>query len=449
MLELWDHQKRLNIRARNALASNKRIIMCAPPGAGKTVMAGDMCKRAYKAGYKPLFLTDRIEIAQKTKETFEDGFGMDVQVVDADTDVIWKTDCYIGMAETIYRRCMTARFPMSRIGMIFCDEAHMKIFQKTIDLFPNTYVIGLTGTPVSKSFNMKDVYNAIVMGPKLSWLIQEGYLCPAVEFGNQEYVRLKVSSGDYTGKYQREVFTQYHFDSKGIDIWKAWASKASTLVYNIDREHNAAVAQRFKDMGISCEAVDSKTDPNVRRIIFDDYVKGKLQVVCNVDIATKGFDAPITGCIWFNRMTKSLAAFRQAGGRGARTYPGKKQFVFIDPGNNIDRMGSMNEDIDWEYLFHHPEEDVKQKSKAITRLCPHCYAFVANIFITECGVCHNKISSRGLLKLEDQMPDDLKNKPLEDMTLKEMQVFAKFKGYKPGWAWFKYNTLHRKTFNRG
>lgn len=448
MIELWDYQSRLNIKTRNALAKFRKVLMCSATGSGKTVMAGDLCKRAYKAGYKPLFLTDRIEIAKKTAKTFQEGFEMDVQLVDADTDVIWKTDCYVAMAETIYRRCLAGRFPMSKIGMIFCDEAHMKIFEKVINLFPNTFIIGLTATPVSYSFNMNKLYETIVMGPKVSHLIEQGYLCPAVEFGSSEYTRLKAGSTEFTSKYQREVFTQNNLDSKGFAIWQARARNRSTLVYNIDREHNTAVSERFKALGVSCESVDSKTPQKDRDKIFDDFSEGRLQVVCNVDIATKGFDAPITDCIIYNRITKSLSAFKQAAGRGARKREGKKDFIFIDPCNNLDRMGSFNEDIDWEYLFHHPEEDIKNKPKQPTKLCPSCYAFVTNVFISKCSVCNSEISAKTLLKLEDQLPDNLKDKPLTEMTLKEMQTYGKYKGYKPGWAWFKYNTLNRQTFNK-
>ena len=68
--------------------------MCSPTGSGKTVMAGDMFARAHAKGVKPVFLTDRIEIAQKTKETFEQ-FGLSVQLITADTKQVYKADCRI------------------------------------------------------------------------------------------------------------------------------------------------------------------------------------------------------------------------------------------------------------------------------------------------------------------------------------------------------------------
>lgn len=450
-MQLRDYQVKASLMTRKALAKHRKVILNLPTGGGKTVVAGDICHKAHSGDFKPVFLTDRIEIAEKTYETFTQEFGLNCQLVDANTDIIWKADCYIAMAETFYRRCMKGRFPMHVIKLLFCDEAHMKVFNKTIDLFPQSYIIGLTATPLSNSFNMRDVYNEIVVAGTTSNLINRGYLCRAVEFGHAEYIQMKSTSGsDYSTKEQREAFSQYGIDKKGIELWKRFCSQDATLCYNIDIEHNHLMAEKFREMGISCAEVTSKTDDEERKQIFRDYKDGKLQVVCNVDVATKGFDAPITACILFNKITKSMNTWRQATGRGGRIHAAKPDNVFriIDTGNNVDRLGSFNDDIDWEYLFNNPEFDVKKTTKPHKHLCPTCYQYIDNIHIPFCGICNTPISLKTLIKLESQMPDSLKDKDMKDMTLKELQIYGKFKGHKPGWAWFQHQANTRKSWNQ-
>lgn len=448
MIELRDYQHKASLNTRRALKDYRRVVLESPTGSGKTIIAGDICSKASKGDYKPVFLTDRIEIAERTLETFRDQFGLNTQLISSSVNTIWKADAYISMAETFYRKCLKARFPKSVVKLLFCDEAHMKVFNKIINLFPHAYVIGLTATPTSNSFNMNEVYDGIVHGESTSELIRRGYLCRAVEFGHAEYIQMKASGGktEFTTKDQREAFSQYNLDGKGIETWLRTSKDRSTLVYNIDIEHNNQVAEKFRKMGVSCAEVTSKTDDDERRRIFNDYKDGKLQVVCNVDVATKGFDAPITGCILFNKITKSINVWRQAGGRGARLYPGKEYFTIIDIGNNVDRHGSFNEDVDWSYMFHNPQLANKNTNKPCRHLCPTCYQYITNIHLSYCSVCENPISIRALVKLEDHMPEELKEKDVRDMTFKELQIFGKFKGRKPGWAWFQYQSNTRKSW---
>lgn len=448
MYELRDYQTLASLRLRQSLAKYRKTVLCSPTGSGKTVIAGDVFSRAVKKDIKPIFLTDRVEIADKTFETFTKGFGLDAQLINAKTSTIYKADCYVAMVETFYRRAITNRFPNSIIKLLFCDEAHMKVFNKVIDLFSQAYICGLTATPISNAFNMNKIYDNIVMGETVPELIRRGYLARAIDIGNSDYLRMRVTNGEFTPKDQREAFSQYNVDDKAIKLWQMHAKNRSTIVYNIDIEHNNAMAVRFRELGVSCVTVDSKTDDEDRKNYIRDYNEGKIQMLLNVGIATKGFDSPITSCILYNRVTNSINDWYQAIGRGGRINSNKDSFVCIDTGNNKDRHGSFNDHVDWEYLFHNPETDIRDKKKTPSRLCPTCYAYVDNIYVKQCGVCSSELSLRTMLKLEDQMPEELKDRDISTMTLKELQTYGKFKGYKPGWAWFQFNNKTRKPWQR-
>jgi superfamily II DNA or RNA helicase len=445
---LRDYQAELSLRTRRALSKYRKVCMTSPTGSGKTVIAADMFVKATKKGIKPVFLTDRIEIATKTKETLEE-WGLTVQLISASTGVVYKADCYVAMAETFYRRCVQGRFPKHVVKLLFCDECHMSVFNKTIELFPNAYICGLTATPISSSFNLNKVYQKIVVGESTPSLINKGYLCKSIDIGQRQWLDLKMEKGEYSILSQREAFTSNNLNTKCIELWLKHAKNRSTICYNIDIEHNQQMEAEFKKIGVSVGIVDGKTPDAERSDIFTRYNNGEIQVLLNVGIATKGFDSPITSCIIANFTTASLSKWFQVTGRGARLREGKNDFITIDIGNNIPRHGSYNDEIDWEYLFNNPEEDIKNKKPKPKKLCNVCLAYIHNIHELSCYVCDTKIVLKDLISIESQMPEHLINKSIKEMSRDELQIYQKFKGYKNGWAHFQHQINMRTKYKQG
>ena len=446
-MKLRDYQEDLSLQTRQSLLDYRKVLLCSPTGSGKTVIAADIFLRASKKGIKPVFLTDRIEIAKKTAETFRE-WGLNVQLITADTTVIYKADCYIAMVETFYRRVLSGRFPKDKIKLLFCDEAHMAVFNKVIELFPNAYICGLTATPVSSSFNMKKVYDKIIMGNDTPTLIENNYLVPSIDIGQEHILDLKYERGEFSAVSQRSQFKKYSIDEKFIELWKLHAKDRSTIVYNIDIEHNNKMGLMFNNIGVTNCVIDSKMDDKDRERLITDYNKGNIQVMLNVGVATKGFDSPITSCIGYNRSTASMSNWFQAIGRGGRLYKDKSNFITIDTGNNIIRHGSFNETVDWKYLFDNPDEDIKKQNKIPKKLCNVCFAYVRNVYLPNCVVCGSNIVIKNLISLESQMPIDISNKLPRDMTFQELLVYQKFKGFKNGWAFFQHGINNKRKWNQ-
>ena len=168
----------------------------------------------------------------------------------------------------------------------------------------------------------------------------------------------------------------------------------------------------------------------------------------NVGIAIKGIDSPITSCILANFSTASLSKWYQVVGRGGRLYDGKENFITIDVGNNIPRHGSFNDDIDWEYLFNNPEQDIKNTKPKPKKLCNVCLAYIHNIHEPFCPVCDTRINIRNLISVESQMPEEVASKSIRDMSMSELLIFQKFKGYKNGWAYFQDQMNKRNKYRQ-
>jgi len=62
------------------------------------------------------------------------------------------------------------------------------------------------------------------------------------------------------------------------------------------------------------------TDLEQRALLLREYSAGRVQVLCNADLLTEGFDAPRTGFVVYARATRSRPLFVQALGRAMRLF---------------------------------------------------------------------------------------------------------------------------------
>lgn len=449
MIHLRPYQLQGSENARRGLRSKKRVIICAPCGAGKTIIAIDLILRALKKGLRVCFLCDRDELlTQLLKDLLP--YGLSIELITADRKVIYPSQLYIGMVETFHRRASQKRIPTD-VDLFILDEAHIGNYNKILDMFSEPMFLGLTATPVGSSKNEPLIkrWKDIVIVENTENLIKEGYLVKAIEFGHHRLLSLRQERGDFSVQSQLAAFTQEGLDDLFLKSWKERAEDRQTIVYCIDVNHSIEINNKFLDLGIHSEHVDGST-PNADRIqILGRYKAGFTQVLCNVGITTKGFDSPPTSCIGALFATMSLSKWFQAVGRGGRSYRDehtiKEDFILFDMGNNILRHGSYNENVDWESIFRNEERDKNFSIKKNFLYCSVCSTIIYNRFILNCEVCGSDLKKHKPLTPEDSMPENLRNKPLDSMTLSELQQYGKIRGYRHNWAFmYKFSKFKRK-----
>lgn len=447
---LRDYQEESSLSTRRELSKSKSVILCLPTGAGKTVIAKDFVEKASSKNIISVFLADREELIEQTVQTFI-SHGVDCQAVTAKTQSIYKTNVYVCMAETFYRRLSAGWFNNINIGLIILDEAHTGLYFKIIEFLtkrnPNIFIIGLTATPISsnKNYPLSKYYKSIVTGPSIPELIERGFLCKSIDIGHNEILEIKVRNREFAPESQIEQFSIHNIDRKMIELWKKHARDRQTIVYNINIEHNDKVIKLFEELDVYVCGVTAETPKDERQEIIRKFKNGDYQILCNVGVLTKGFDSRQTSCIVVNRRTSSISLWYQMVGRGGRPFDGKDNFITIDMGNNLLYHGSYNEEIDWKFLFENDQRDKNFKIKKKPKLCPVCSAYIYNFYIKTCPVCLKEINLKNLVNLEDSMPKHLIDKKIEDMGLKDLQLYAKYKGYKHGWAWINHlNNMKRK-----
>ena len=81
--------------------------------------------------------------------------------------------------------------------------------------------------------------------------------------------------------------------------------------------------------------IDSKTPKPDREQILTDFKTKKIQVICNVEIITEGFDFPECEVVQLARPTKSLALYLQMVGRVMRPAKNKLEGIILDKPDNV------------------------------------------------------------------------------------------------------------------
>jgi hypothetical protein len=109
---------------------------------------------------------------------------------------------------------------------------------------------------------------------------------------------------------------------KIVEKWKELAADRPTIAFMPLVRSALELAKRFREAGVFTAAVYGNMSSFERRRILADYASGKIQVLVNAMVLTRGFDAPKTSCVIIGRPTKSVNLGIQMAGRGLRPVPG-------------------------------------------------------------------------------------------------------------------------------
>lgn len=113
----------------------------------------------------------------------------------------------------------------------------------------------------------------------------------------------------------------------------------SGIVFMPSVEACNALEMLCNKCGLSVGVVHSKTPAKQRDDIVEKHKTGQIKWLINMNVATRGFDAPDVDCIVCMRPTNSLRLWNQMVGRGIRLSPNKTHCNLIDLTENTKRWG--------------------------------------------------------------------------------------------------------------
>lgn len=387
-MQLRDYQEKLCTTLAQKLASGKRkIIAQLATGGGKTICFSAIASRfTTKSKKSVLILVHRKELLQQTRRTLYKAYQIDCQIIIAGMKHVPPAPVYVGMVESVSRRVDR----LKDIGLVIIDEAHIANFNKLHEHFNNAFFIGFTATPLSASKEkpLNQFYNDIVCGIDIPELISMGNLCPNQTFAARDTVDrslLKTKGGEFdTGLMGIEFSKQQHVNNT-VKIYKEKAEGTKAIVFNSTVDHSLKVCDAFIASGYNAIHFDGTTESKEREQVLQWFEQTTGAILCNVGIATTGFDEPTIETVIVNRSTMSMPLWLQMTGRGSRPTEAKKMFTIIDMGGNAVTHGDWCDSRNWEEIFKNPPKKTKE-GVAPSKNCPDCDS-ILNASATVCKFC--------------------------------------------------------------
>ncbi len=338
----------------SALKGHRRVVYRLPTGAGKTVVAGKLASSylSHHPDGHVWFLAHRRELVLQAAKTMR-AFGVQPGIIAA------------GHARRTWRRLQIASIPtlVNRIRkhqmgldgglrhepeLIIVDEGHhatAKTYRLIMEAYPEAMVLMLTATPQRMDgVGLQDIADYLHCSVPEDVLIEQDYLARPRLFVRETDIShvTAIKRGDFDLSEQASKAAGTIAET--VTAYKAHADGRRAIFFGASVKHSKMVCERLQGAGYRAAHVDAKTLPRIREQVLAKFASGEIQIVCNRDIITEGFDCPETEAVILGRKTASLGLYMQMCGRVMRPGPDKR---IIDLAGNVMHHGAPHDRREW------------------------------------------------------------------------------------------------------
>ena len=389
-MDLRPFQSDLVDRLRRVHQDHHGIVLQLPTGAGKTVLAVEVCRMIHSVHGRVAVVVHRDELVSQWLETAKK-FGLRAGVVAAK----WPRNAdpwaplQICMVQTLARRKKPLPWTPD---YLLIDEAHLgaaESYLKVIRRWPTPRRLGLTATPWRLDGGGFPWATTLMEGPSIRDLVGDGYLVPFKTYSIPmlNYKDLRVRMGEFTSASQSQQYESQPLVGGVSDNLRKYAGDRSAIVFASSVKHSRALAAEIGKW-TTAEHLDGETPTVERKAILGRLESGETMVVCNVGVCTEGLDVRRVSAISVARATLSLSLWRQMAGRALRTLEGKKDAVILDHGGCALRHGNLDYPMEWSIAARTKKEAGEAVPRA--KLCGACAA-VMPAHAAVCSVCGGEL----------------------------------------------------------
>lgn len=335
-VQLRDYQAAAFDKARDAIrAGARRILICAPTGSGKTVLASALMEMVREKGNRAAFVVDRLSLIDQSSETF-DRYGLDHGVIQGGHHR-WAPyhSLQVCSIQTLARR----RWPESQVDVF--DEAHvLHTAHKARMKGGESIVIGLTATPFTKGLGKW--FDAVINVTTTRQLIRDGWLADYRIFSCAEPDMAGVAVKS-TGEWDEKEASSKALTIVGdvVAEYLKHGEGRKFICSAVDTAHVDELARQFAAAGINVATYTYKDREEDRADTTREFRKpdSAIRGLITVTAASRGFDVPDVSCVIMARpLRKSLAEHIQLFGRGLRIAEGKADCLVLDHSGNCARF---------------------------------------------------------------------------------------------------------------
>lgn len=367
---LRDYQIENKKRVYELWQNYRSVMLQMPTGTGKTRLFVSIVKDLHnwgaknKIAVKVLLLAHRRELIDQIDENVGIKYGLAHGLIISSSIEQKRYPVQIGSVPTLNRRL--ERWADKEFDVIIVDEAHhvkAQSYKKILSEYPNAKVLGVTATPCRlNGAGFRPEFDELIVSDSVAKFIKQGYL------SDYEYYSIKCDSklqnqidnmavdidGDYLESDMMNVMDSDEIKSNIVNTYLKFAKGKKGIVYTVNKTHNYHIKSKFEEIGVKVEAVDSDTPKDEREEIVSRFRSGEIDVLCNVNLFSEGFDCPDVEFIQLSRPTKSLAMYLQQVGRGLRVVDGKDKVIILDNVGLYNVFGLPSANRKWRYHFEGP-----------------------------------------------------------------------------------------------
>jgi len=450
MLILRGYQQKGVDNIRNAyIEKHKAPLFVLPTGGGKTVVFCHIAQQTASRNKRVLILVHRVELLRQTSKALTKS-GVRHGLMNPKYTPDLKASVQVASVQTLVNRLDKIPPP----DLIVIDEGHHATagsWRKIIEYYPNARILGVTATPIrgdgkGLGVHASGVFDALVMGPQISELIDLGFLVKPIIYAPKtrpDFSSVKIIRGDYDKTQVTEIMDKPTITGDAVDHYKKLCSGVPAIVFCVSVSHAEHVAQSFRDSGYKAYSVDGTMDDSTRSRILGGLGNGTIEVVTSCDLVSEGTDIPAVGCAILLRPTQSTGLYLQQVGRALRIADGKTEAIILDHVGNVMLHGFPDDEREWS-LDGKKKRSKKQIQEAALDVhqCEKCYAFSKPIPV--CPYCGHvrEVKTREMIQVEgelermerDQLKRDRRSEVGNTRELDDLIALGKSRGYKPGWA---------------
>ena len=322
----------------------RRALIAVATGLGKTWLAAfDVLAAGKLLNRQPrvLIIAHRAEILIQAEATVRTAMQSEWN----ETRVTWylgansdmSGDLVVASVQKLTRPEGLAELDRQHFDYAVIDEVHhaqAPSYRRVMARLHATFTLGLTATP--ERTDGVDV--ASLFDDVLAWQatvgdgIAEGSLVPFHYLGLKDDVDFEQIPWR-NGRFDPTALEEKLENSERMErLWTAWQADpdARTLVFCCSRRHALYTRDWLRRRKVRAAAVFSGSGGDPRSDSLSDFMDGKLQALCVVDLFNEGLDIPDVDRVVMLRPTESKVIFLQQLGRGLRAAENKLRLKVID-----------------------------------------------------------------------------------------------------------------------
>ena len=348
---LRDYQREMKLRLFREWELHRSVMVQMPTGTGKThLLAAIVREFLHGSGSRVWIVAHRRELVEQIEETVARyGMGQEEGRVKV-MSVQWLSRNREALAD--------------RPDLVVIDEAHHALaetYRILWENYPEARKLGMTATPCRlnrKGFT--DLFDSLITSWSISEFILRGWLSPfdyvSICANSREQrlidsLKKRGADGDYQVKEMNAVLNRESGIRRLYESVAGYASGKKGIVYAVSIAHARQIAAYYSAHGMEAVAIDSRTPAGERKMLVEDFRRGKIRVLVNVDIFSEGFDCPDVEFVQLARPTLSLAKYLQQVGRGLRKSENKASCMLLDNVGLYRIFGLPTREHDWTAMF--------------------------------------------------------------------------------------------------